>query len=293
MDALITYVNGNDPHWQRTWTRSIGRPQAPNRFRDWGALPYLLRSIETFCPFIDKLFLVVSDEYQVPAFINPETVRIVHHNAMIPAEYLPTFNSNVIEHFFHNIRALDEQFLYFNDDVFVNRPCTPEDFFSDGRIRASFILRNESRTMYQQFLHNASDLAHKAAGAQLPPMGQYYRCQHTVAPLLKSLSSELDGRLRTEMRPRLTRVRDWNNVTLTIFAIYGYLTGRAVDQPLDGRYFSMARETIAEAVEELEHPTAATVCLNDLCKAEDFQDVRSMLHTELQKKFPKKSRYEL
>ena len=41
------------------------------------------------------------------------------HREIIEQEYLPTFNSHVIEANLHKIPNLSEHFIYFNDDVFV------------------------------------------------------------------------------------------------------------------------------------------------------------------------------
>ena len=50
----------------------------------------------------------------------------------MPKENLPTFNSNAIEMNMHKIKGLSEQFVYFNDDMFLTNKVFPEDFFKDG-----------------------------------------------------------------------------------------------------------------------------------------------------------------
>ena len=52
MDAVITYVDGNDPVWKRDYEKTTNVPVMEKRFRDWGTLKYLLRGIETKMPFI-------------------------------------------------------------------------------------------------------------------------------------------------------------------------------------------------------------------------------------------------
>lgn len=44
------------------------------------------------------------------------------HREIIDHDYLPTFNSHVIEANLHKIPNLSEHFIYFNDDVFVAKP---------------------------------------------------------------------------------------------------------------------------------------------------------------------------
>ena len=56
----------------------------------------------------------------------------MNHRDFIPAEYLPTFNSNTIELNIHRIEGLADRFVLFNDDTFLTRGCRPEDFFRRG-----------------------------------------------------------------------------------------------------------------------------------------------------------------
>ena len=49
----------------------------------------------------------------------------------MPKENLPTFNSNAIEMNMHKIKGLSEQFVYFNDYMFLKNKVFQEDFFKD------------------------------------------------------------------------------------------------------------------------------------------------------------------
>jgi hypothetical protein len=62
---------------------------------------------------------------------NPR-LRMVNHADYIPAECLPTFQSNTIELNLHRIPDLSERFVLFNDDLFLLRPVPPEFFFRKG-----------------------------------------------------------------------------------------------------------------------------------------------------------------
>ena len=133
MDVVITYVNGLDPVWRSEYERCTNTPILEKRFRDWGTLKYLFRGIEVNMPFVRKVHLVVSGESQVPEWINRESVNVVLHKDIIPEQFLPTFNCNPIEIHLHCIADLDEEFIYFNDDIFPVLPLKPEDFFRDGK----------------------------------------------------------------------------------------------------------------------------------------------------------------
>ena len=99
MDIVITYVDGNDPVWKQDYEKYTNVPVMEKRFRDWGTLKYLLRGIEVNMPFIRNVYLVVSHDSQVPQWADRANLKIVLHKDIIPAEYLPTFNSTTIEMF--------------------------------------------------------------------------------------------------------------------------------------------------------------------------------------------------
>lgn len=59
-----------------------------------------------------------------------DKIRIVNESEFIPAEYLPTFNSAVIEAFLDRIPGLSDYFMYTMDDVFMGRPLPKSSVFS-------------------------------------------------------------------------------------------------------------------------------------------------------------------
>ena len=133
IDIVITWVDGSDPEWLEERAKYSGET-APRQawFRDWGLLPYVFRGIEKFAPWIRKVHFVTWGH--LPDWLNTECekLHIVKHEDYIPKEYLPTFNSNAIELNFHRIPDLAENFILFNDDMFIIAPMKPEDFYKKG-----------------------------------------------------------------------------------------------------------------------------------------------------------------
>ncbi len=135
IDIVLPWVDGADPAWQeafRTIRHETGMDCSEIRYRDWGTLRYLFRSIEQFAPWVGTVHLITWGH--LPAWLNREhpKLHIVRHTDFIPSQWLPTFNSNTIELNVHRIAELADQFILFNDDTFLTRPCRPEDFFRDG-----------------------------------------------------------------------------------------------------------------------------------------------------------------
>lgn len=144
IDFVIPWVDGSDPAWlaERSLYDGNAIEQGVNtaRFRDWGTLKYVLRSIEKYAPWVNHVYLITWGH--VPEWLNTEhqKLKVVRHDEFIPKKYLPTFSSHVIELNLHRIPELSEQFVYFNDDMLLNNPLEPEDFFKDGKPLCSGIL---------------------------------------------------------------------------------------------------------------------------------------------------------
>ena len=81
-------------------------------------------------------------------------MNLVFHKDFIPEEFLPTFNANAIELNIHRIKDLSENFVYFNDDTYLNAPCKKEDFFKNGLPCDSAVLdRHTPFVVGHQFMH--------------------------------------------------------------------------------------------------------------------------------------------
>ena len=119
IDFVITWVNGNDPQWQKerdayAANEHIEYYENNARFRDWDTLKYWFRGVEKYAPWANKIFFVTWGHLPDWLDINHPKLQIINHSAFIPAEYLPTFNSNVIEYFFHKINGILLRFLFFS-----------------------------------------------------------------------------------------------------------------------------------------------------------------------------------
>lgn len=143
IDFVITWVDGNDIEWRKEKSRFEGKTYSDSRelrYRDWDNLKYWFRGVEQFAPWVNKVFFVTFGH--LPKWlntVNPKLV-IVKHSDYIPQKYLPTFSSRTIDMNFHRIKELSEQFVYFNDDMFILAPVDEEVFFKNGLPRETAIL---------------------------------------------------------------------------------------------------------------------------------------------------------
>lgn len=291
MDIVITYVNGLDPVWQKEYEKHTNTPILEKRFRDWGTLKYLFRGIEKNMPFIRKVHLVVSGESQVPSWINRKEVNIVLHKDIIPAEFLPTFNCNPIEMHLHNIDDLDEEYLYFNDDMFPMKPCKPTDFFREGKGVLGMSRHIFALDMYKKICRNSNRVAHEALG--LKPSMCFLRPQHVCSPMLKSEAQAVYDKTKDEIYASMTSTRTGSNLNQYLFLDYMYLNGKLIDERLSKKHFSVGITSANKLRKFIESPTHKFTCINDVQLSESrYIELRKVLLDAFERQFPQTSKYE-
>lgn len=150
VDAVITWVDGNDPQHQQKRIEALKKVNKPSegklptgrhktRFIDNGELRFCIASIRKFAPWIRNIYLVTDN--QTPDFLTADVktkynVTIVDHREIFRnhENVLPTFNSRTIETAIWKIPGLAEKFIYFNDDFLLTSPLDKEHFFKNGKV---------------------------------------------------------------------------------------------------------------------------------------------------------------
>ena len=159
IDAVILWVDGSDPVlaekrnlYLKEENKSTSHPGAhPSRFASSNEIRYCVLSILTFAPFIRNIFIVTDgqdpDLYGEVKTLFPERegiLKIVDHKEIFRGyeQYLPSFNSSSIHSLIWRIDGLAENFIYFNDDVFLIRQTKAEDWFVNDRpvLRGKWLL---------------------------------------------------------------------------------------------------------------------------------------------------------
>ena len=139
IDFVITWVNGGDPNWLQVKNLYMGITDQDSvdtrarRFRDWDNLVYLFRGISKYTPWVNHVYHVTPG--QRPEWLNEnyEKVTLINQEDLFEDKsVLPTFNNCAIELLLHKIPDLSEQFVYFNDDMFILRETPITDYFKNG-----------------------------------------------------------------------------------------------------------------------------------------------------------------
>ncbi len=136
IDFVILWVDGSDPNWLEEKKKySIDKAKDDDRdfrFRDWDNLQYLFRGIEKFTPWVRKIHFVTWGHLPKWLNVNNPKLHIVNHKDFIEEKYLPLFNSEAIESCIHKIPDLSDNFVYFNDDMFILKSMKETDFFKNN-----------------------------------------------------------------------------------------------------------------------------------------------------------------
>jgi len=140
IDFVITWVDSDDFKWRAKRSKYISNEDdlltsdntGIQRYRDYGTLKYLFRSIYLYAPWVNKIYLITDS--QIPKWLNKsnDKVTLIDHKDIIDSKYLPSFNSNAIEWSISNINDLSEEFVLFNDDMLLNHRISPDFFFKNS-----------------------------------------------------------------------------------------------------------------------------------------------------------------
>ena len=136
IDAVITWVDGSEPSYQRKIKEHLTNNDTIKRqYLQANEINLCVASIVKYAPFIRKIFIVTDKQSpsldSVKHIVSKEKIEIVDHEEIFRdnIEFLPTFNIRSIDALLFKIKDLSEKFIYFNDDMFLVKKTNPEDWF--------------------------------------------------------------------------------------------------------------------------------------------------------------------
>lgn len=333
IDFVVTWVDGRDEAWRRE--RAAYRLKADGeddsaddseeRYRDWGLLKYWFRGVEQFAPWVRRVHLITWGH--LPDWLNTECRRlhIVRHRDYIPQEYLPVFNSNVLEIHMHRIEGLSERFVYFNDDMFLIREASPEDFFKGGlpcdMLAFQPVVANpRNPVMSHLYLNNALVLSKyfdKRENVRKNP-GNYFKpgypplyfCYnllelmfplytgfytvHGPSPFLKSTFLELwEREEKALLETSKNRFRSSSDLTPYLFREWQKLSGNFCPRNVlrNFRYYNLG-ENQAGLLKTIQGQKCSQICINDGRLKEEGALIGRQLQEAFSAILPQKSVFE-
>ncbi|MBO4981509.1 MAG: Stealth CR1 domain-containing protein [Lachnospiraceae bacterium] len=328
IDFVVTWVDGSDENWRRQkaeYSRTKETDDSEERYRDWGLLKYWFRGVEQYAPWVRKVHLITWGH--LPKWLDTDhpKLHIVRHEDYIPEQFLPTFNSNVLELYLHRIEGLSERFVYFNDDMYLIRNVKPEDFFTGDRpndmLAFQPVVANPANpVMSHLYLNNSLVLCKyfdkrenvkRQPGNYFkigyPPLYFFYNMLELAFPLytgfytvhgpsafLKSTFREIwekEETLLTEVSGN--RFRSNTDVTPYLFREWQKLSGnfKAKNIQRDFRYFNIMEDR-PEMYRTIRKGKCNVVCLNDGPASLGAEDIKEKLLDAFRQIMPEKSSFE-
>lgn len=326
IDFVVTWVDDSDPDWRKkkaefsSETEKEGNTEV--RYRDWDTLKYWFRGVEKFAPWVRNIYFVTDN--QKPEWLNTDHPKLkwVKHTDFIPKEDLPTFNSNAIEWNLSRIEGLSENFVYFNDDMFVISPTVPEDFFVDDLPCDLPVLGPlYPEGFFSHMLFNNIELLnrHFSLRKSIKQSPKKWIKGQPVSGLLKLLlygrrdlipnsvswhiqisfkkktfeilrekektlvEATSQNKFRTKEDITVWSVRDWQ-----IFSGEFY-----PKKPIGKLFHTNTMSYNNEAIEYLRKQKGKVICLNDCEDEKDFEAHKQAVLKEFEVLFPDKSSFEL
>lgn len=318
----------DDPKWQAKFARySNNKENSKNgvskaRFRDNGFLKYWFRGVEKFAPWVRKIHFITDG--QKPEWLdeNNPKINLVNHEDFIPSEFLPTYNSVVIERYLYKIPGLSEHFVYFNDDFYIIDHIGEERFFQNGlpcdiavfdynpswsqwyhRIKNNIRIINrhfdkkEVMALYHDKWFDESYGMKARWNYILKPYDKFItlRTPHNAQPYLKTTFEEVweaAGKELTETSAN--RFRALTDYTPELFRTWQICRGNFVPYNTyrDTRMFPLMVRP-KQAIKAIYNQEYKLICLNDNIHIRDYELITAQIREAFQSILPEKSSFEL
>lgn len=334
IDFVVTWLDSSDLKWQKAYAEYSPNTKGDKgkaRFRDMQLFNYWFRAVEKYAPWVHKVFLVTNGKF--PDWINKDNpkLELVKHEDYMPKECLPTFNSCAIELHMHKIKGLSENFVYFNDDVLLNKPIKPNYYFKNclpcdinketcfnipiytdtdrfgtylsmmadiGIINHNFKRWNTVCQSPKRWLGLHLGLKGLIMSGLLAKQRLFvgFSNYHLEQAFLKSVFSEVWEKEPKFMSTSCTRFREEITANPYIFRYWQFASNRFYPKKRSGDFFFLIERSVLKSIEKtLQEAKLVSVCLNDsaLCTDNDFEHISNCLKGMLERKFPQKSSFEI
>jgi len=328
IDFVVTWVDMDDPKWKKDFALYSGKTDneknsvSEARFRDYGFLKFWFRGVEKFAPWVRKIHFVTCG--QKPDWLdeNNPKLNLVSHEDYIPKQFLPCYNSVVIERYFHKIPDLSEHFVYFNDDFFIINNIEKERFFKNGlpcdiaafqynfgwsqwykRIKNNINIINQHFDKKEVMSRFHDKWYNKIYGSKARwnyllkccPKFVTLRTPHNAQPFLKSTFDEVWKNCEKELtETSANRFRKTSDLTPELFRTWQICQGNfePYNTYSDTKMFPLVIKP-KQAVEAVRNQSYKLVCLNDNVHIRNYEQVMKNIQAAFENILPEKSSFEV
>lgn len=307
IDFVFLWVNPDDPKWKKRRDDFLkSHPETPAdaflpiHFANHDELRFAIRSVIQFAPFFRKIFLVTAR--QRPSWLkdDPRLVLVDHRDFFNPDTPTPVFSPEPIESQLHRIPGLSEQFVYSNDDTFLAKPVTRNDFFDDDgtpivRMSGERVKIPVQKDIKWRWVWYNAVVALTRAFGNLH--GSWNYTDHQMFAMRKSVCKSAEKFFTKEFHHiRMQQYRNRNEISPIALIYYWAIHEKAarsvlakeslyIDTPLLDSKFRADLQKLLLPVEQ----RPKFVCLNDNAPVENAEKIYSVAKEYLTKLFPEPS----
>jgi hypothetical protein len=328
IDFVVTWVDMNDQKWKDDFAKYAGKINdskneiSQARFRDYGFLKYWFRGVEKFAPWVRKIHFVTCG--QKPDWLdeNNPKINLVNHEDYIPKQFLPCYNSNVLEYYMHKIPNLTDCFVYFNDDFFIINKVEKERFFQNGlpcdiaAFRFNFgmsqwanMLKNNLKIINKHFnkketLSEFHDKWYNKIYGKKARWNYLLKCYdkfitlrtpHNAQPFLKNTFQEVWAAAEKELtKASQNRFRSTSDLTPELFRTWQICKGNfePYNTYNDTKMFPLIIKP-RQAIAAVRNQSYKLVCLNDNVHIRNYGQVMKNIADAFESILPQKSSFEI
>ena len=204
IDAVITWVDGSEPNYKLKLEENLKNKKIINRqYTQANEIDFCVASIIKFAPFVRKIFIVT--DKQKPRFsgirhmVSLEKIEIIDHEEIFRdnLDCMPSFNIRSIDALLFKIKNLSDKFIYFNDDMFLIKETTKEDWFKDNKaVLTGIWARTYNKQLIKTLSHKIKNLlnirpsfnaAQSKAANIVGFHNKYFKSFHCGRPQIKSV----------------------------------------------------------------------------------------------------------
>lgn len=304
IDIVVTYVDNQESGWQSEYLKykrtermvtESDQTTSEVRFRDPGTFKFWFRGVDKNCSWVNKVFLIVQDENQIPKWLDRSNkkLRIVYHDEYIPHDLLPTFNSNVIEMYIPYINDLSDNYILCNDDTFFINEISRDKLF-DGNIpkHACSSLGGLVKPSddFMTTIANNTTFLNEVVGMGIK---SNYKHPHLQTPHKKYIERYLLDKYAEEIKKcfETSHFRSIDNITTWMYD--EYLKQNDLCVRCNTLYLNSKSVTLKPSLNYIDLGKKEMVCINDTARTERFEDSCKYLLGFLSNLFPDKCSFEV
>ncbi|KAF0343044.1 sugar phosphotransferase [Pediococcus acidilactici] len=326
IDFVVSWVNGQDPKWLKKYIKykdddTLDVKNA--RFRDYGIFKYWFRAVEQNAPWVNHIYLVTDS--QKPSWLEDKNskITVIDHSEIINEQYRPVFNSNAIELNLYKIKNLEEHFVYFNDDMFLNKPVKPTDFFSKSGLPKDtaglnaiqplydfdYIHTNNMRIINQEFdkkkvmrkqffkFINPINLELNIYTMLLffwPKFTRFFDLHYPYSFLKSNMKNVIEENNEAYTKTMNDRFRNKNDISIWLVRYYSLVQGDfSIRSPRVGKIYDL-KDDYRKALLDVKKSKHKMIVLNDDSKIDEalFGKISKGLIDVFNVKYPLKSSFE-